>query len=392
MLLSEETKKFIAMHGEEDAYALSLQGARYPDVDIKAAVVQIEGRQRVRDKLPTWHTNQHILYPSHLPIEQCSSEKTARYKASLVRGEEFVDLTGGMGVDCFFISQKFHHTVYVERQQELCELAEHNFAALGLQTVNIVHDDCTHYLQKMASADVIFIDPARRNSNGKKVFALSDCDPDILQMEDILLEKGKTVLVKLSPMLDMDMLIRQLHSIIAVHVISVDNECKELLAILSRQAVSDVEIHCIHFIHSEMQSFHFNRSEEIAAQCTFASAIGNYLYEPNVSLLKAGAFKLPASAYGIQKLHPNSHLYTSDCLVPQFPGRIFHVEKVGNYSKASLKNLLGGMKKANITVRNFPISATELRKKLKLKEGGDDYLFATTSMDGESLLVSCKKI
>lgn len=397
MNLSEETLRFIRLHRRDDVRALALQAAKYPDVDMAEAVVQIAGIQIAEKKIPQWAQTEGILYPKHLSMEQCSSEVTARYKASLVEGDSFADLTAGFGVDCSFIARRFRRADYVERQETLCRLAAHNFPLLGLSHINVHCADALTYLQAMAPVDCLFLDPARRDSHGGKTVAISDCEPDVSRLEPLLVEKGRTVMIKLSPMLDIAAVLRDLRCVREIHIISVNNECKELVVILRRDSYvsesigKEIIISCEQLVNnSPSQHFDFTYAEEHEAVCPIADKVGAYLYEPGAALLKAGAYRLLAARYGVSKLHLNSHLYTSDEPVA-FPGRAFKVMAVSGFGKKDLKALLSGVEKANLTVRNFPSSVAELRKKLKLKEGGDTYLFATTLASGEKVLIKCRK-
>ncbi len=396
--LSSETLAFIHAHWGDDVRVLALQAKKYPEVDMLEAAVQIAGRQVAERKIPSWAKVESVRYPSHLSMEQCSSELTARYKASLINGETFADLTGGLGVDCSFISQRFRKADYVERQNSLCELAVHNFAALGLRHIHVHYADGVSYLSQMTPVDCLFLDPARRDSYGSKTVAISDCEPDIGILEPILVEKGRKVMIKLSPMLDIAKALQVLKHITQIHIVAVHNECKELIILLEKSVEksdcigSEVCIYCKQIVDNLLiPPFVFTLSEERNAMCEYADKVETYLYEPGVTLLKAGAYRLLALRYGVKKLHPNSHLYTSDHQV-DFPGRQFQVEAVSGFGKKELKTLLGGVEKANLTVRNFPASVTELRKKLKLKEGGEIYLFATTLKDEERVLIKCSKI
>lgn len=392
MQLSSETLLFIEQNSRADVRTLALQAKKYPQVDMAMAVVQIAGRQIAKVKLPSWHRTEGLLYPKHLSMEQCSSEVTALYKASLVEGDSFADLTGGFGIDCSFLSQKFKKADYVERQAELCELASHNFPLLGLD-IDVHHADGVEYLKRMDPVDCLFLDPARRDGHGGKTVAISDCEPDVSALEDLLVEKAKTVMVKLSPMLDLSLALKTLKYVREVHIVSVNNECKELLLILQKQSISpDISIHCEHIVNDLHQHFVFTQEQERTSDCPLASAVEAYLYEPNASILKAGAYRSLTQAYPCCKLHVSSHLYTSPNYIEDFPGRSFKVEAISGFGKKDLKTFLQGMEKANLTIRNFPSSVAELRKRLKLKEGGEDYLFATTLADESKVLIRCKKV
>lgn len=396
--LSPETLAFIDSHRGDDVRTLALQAKKYPAVDMAEAVVQIAGYQIAEKKVPLWAQTAGIRYPQHLSMEQCSSEVTARYKASLVSGDTLTDLTAGWGVDCSFLARNFRCADYVERQETLCRIAAHNFPLLGLPHVRIHCADAVEYLQSMEPVDCLFLDPARRDSHGGKTVAIAECEPDVCRLEPLLVEKGKTVMIKLSPMLDMASALRDLQYVRRIHVVSVNNECKELIILLRKApdeeetAAGEVIISCEQVVNNSVhQHFQFTFSEEKSAGCPLAESVGNYLYEPGAALLKAGPYRLLATRYGVEKLHPNSHLYTSSGLV-DFPGRRFRVTAVSGFGKKDLKVLLEGVEKANLTVRNFPSSVAELRKKLKLKEGGDTYLFATTLVSGEKVLIRGEKV
>lgn len=390
--LSQQTLDFIRDHSHEDVRALALQAPKYPDVNMSAAIVQIAGKQAAAGKIPSWTAIEGLLYPRHLSMEQCSSETTALYKASLLNGKTLVDLTGGFGIDCAFLAAKFEQVSYVERQEELCEIASHNFPLLGLNHITIYNEDAIMYLQQMLRVDYIFIDPARRNEHGGKTVAISDCEPDVEEAEELLLDKARQVMIKLSPMLDLTLALKTMKHPREAHVISVNNECKELLLIIGREPVGQIPIHCINLTPKEKQTFVFTREKEAESECTYTEKIGKYLYEPNASILKAGAFRSIATSYNVKKLHPNSHLYTSDVQIDNFPGRSFLVTGQCSFNKKEIKESLRDIKKANITVRNFPTTVADIRKRTKLSDGGDVYLFATTLSNEQKIFVKCSKI
>ena len=392
MQLSPESLRFIYENSRADVRSFALQAKKYPQVDMAMAVVQIAGRQIAEAKVPSWCQVEGLLYPKHLSMEQCSSEATAIYKANLVEGETFADLTGGFGIDCSFLSRKFKQADYVERQAELCELAKHNFPLLGL-SIGVHNEDGVEYLKQMQPVDCLFLDPARRDGYGGKTVAISDCEPDVSALEDLLVEKAQTVMIKLSPMLDLSLALKTLKYVREVHIVSVNNECKELLLILQKSSVSsEVAIHCEHIVNAQHQHYTFTQEQEHTSDCPLATEVDAYLYEPNASILKAGAYRSLTQTYGVRKLHTSSHLYTSSHFIEDFPGRRFQVEAVSGFGKKGLKDFLQGMDKANLTIRNFPSSVAELRKRLKLKEGGEDYLFATTLADESKVLIKCKKV
>lgn len=396
--LSQITQEFILNHRKDNVKLLALQYSKHTHINITEAITQIAGWQIAEKKIPSWAKLEGIVYPKHLSMEQCSSEVTAKYKASLTNGDSFVDLTAGFGVDCSFIARKFTKAHYVERQKELCEIAEHNFRILGLNHITIHNTDGIDFLKEMGKVDCIFLDPARRDNHGSKTVAICDCEPDIRTIEDMLVDKGQTVIIKLSPMLDIYSAINDLKHLKDLHIISVNNECKELVAILQKDINNSntnkdkINIECEQILtNSQSQHFKFNFSEEKATDIEYSDNIENYLYEPGAALLKAGPFKLISQTYGVKKLHPNSHLYTSKERIINFPGRQFKVTNVSTFNKKELKTFLQGLEKANITIRNFPSTVSDLRKRLKLNEGGDIYIFATTLGSGEKVLIKCLK-
>lgn len=398
MTLTKETLQFIRLHRTDDVRSLALQAGRHPGVDMPAAVTQIAGWQAARTKIPTWAATDGILYPPHLSMEQCSSELTADYKAAIVAqagGERhsLTDLTGGFGIDFSALAAEFERADYVERQEILCELARHNFPLLGLKHATVHQADATEYLQGMEPVSWLFLDPARRDGHGGKTVAIADCEPDAALLEPLLLAKARRVLLKLSPMLDLAQALHTLKYVVQAHVVAVGGECKELLLVLAADAAlqpDEVPICCVN-LPAAANVFTFSRQEEQNAPCIYADTPRAYLYEPHAALLKAGAFRSLASIYKVEKLHPNSHLYTSDTQVEEFPGRTFRIDGWSGFGKREVKELLKGEKKANLTVRNFPASVAELRKRLKLSEGGNIYLFATTLADGQKVLIRCSK-
>ena len=421
---------------------LALQSHRYPDIDMPYLLNQLTGWQTARTKLPSWAAKEDIIYPPHLSMEQCSSEQTAEYKAQLVArlvGVEslvssdlnnecsrptavekaipkqqenhvqksfegsFCDLTGGFGVDFSFIARSFKRAIYVEQQEELCEVARHNFRALGLTQAEVVNGDGTAYLHQLDHVAVIFLDPARRNEQGGKTVLISDCTPDVLTLEEELLEKADTVVIKLSPMLDwhraVDELNRLGNVVREVHIVSVRNECKELLLVLQRtKGETDdktatekaLQVFCVN--DNNIVSYSLDEALSVSQRLLLAAPKADqYLYEPNASLMKAGCFSLLTARYSLSALSLNSHLFVSDEAIDAFPGRKFRITAVSSFNKKELRHSLSGIDKANLAVRNFPMSVAELRKRLKIKEGGDVYLFATTDAESNHLLFVCKK-
>lgn len=392
--MNNATIQFAAEHRHDDVHRLLLQQSQHPDIDMAQAVTQIEGWRTAREKLPSWAANDAIIYPPRLAMEQCSSELTARYKASLVSGTRMADLTGGFGVDCAFLSEHFEEVTYVERNAQIYPVSAANFVSLGLTHITPILGDGREVLPTLPQQDWIYLDPARRSAAGRKVAALSDCEPDVTALEEELLAHSRRVMVKCSPMLDISLACEQLHTVCEVHVVAVRGECKELLFILDKETASclrmeDIPITCIDL--PDGQPFRFTRQEETDSPCSLGE-VGRYLYEPGAALMKAGAFRLPTMRFGLKKLHPNTHLYTSDTLQADFPGRVFEVTECIGFSKQELRRLTDNLRQANLAVRNFPQSVDALRRKLRLADGGDDYLFATTTQNEAHWLIRCHKV
>lgn len=384
-------EEFIAQNKNSDVHALAL-GKVPNDIDLNFCLGQIAGTQAAQKKMPTWAKTDGIIYPSKVSLEQCSSEQTALYKQRLVerllpgKRQRMADLTGGFGIDFSFLAKLFDEADYVERDERLCEIARHNLPLLGLHKVTIHNMPGEDFLDGMGDFCFIFIDPSRRDAIGRKMVALSDCSPNIEALHDKLLDHAPIVLVKISPMLDIQDTLRRLPCVSEVHVVSVGGECKEMLLVLCREK-SDITYHCANITTSIETSCTNDRN----AEPVIAPRPERYLYEPNASILKAGVQNALCQTYDIRKLHPFSHLFTSAHFIEDFPGRSFVIEDYCSFAKKDLKVLLTGISQCNLTVRNFPATVAELRKRLKLREGGDCYLFATTLSDGSHALLRCKQ-
>lgn len=452
-IMNDETREFVAMHRNEDVRELALKAKRVEGLDLPLALDQIAGWQIARKKLPQWASCEGIVYPPHISMEQCSSQFTAQYKSeiaqtllapaatvrarvsdsgesdnqttksepqlsdsaesvmqtaksafqlsdspesdTLVAKRAMVDLTGGFGVDFSYLARGFSQATYVERQWHLCDLAEHNMAALGLDQARIVCGDGVEYLRQMGPVDFIYLDPARRDEHGSRTYAIEDCTPNVFELRDLLLAKSQYTLVKLSPMLDWRKVVADFDGTVReVHIVATGNECKELLLVLGQQ---------VHEEPSAPRVFCVNDNQRIdydSASYTQGLRIGgkplpeakNYLYEPNASIMKAGCFDLVEERFGVTQVGPSSHLFVSATPVADFPGRGFAIEAIGGMNKKDIKRLLNGTKQANIAVRNFPLTAPQLRKKLKLADGGPVYLFGTTMQGCDHVLLRTSKI
>ena len=415
MITNEATRLFISQHANDNIRTLALAAHGKPDIDLPFALDQIAGRQSARKKLPSWHAIEGIIFPPHLSMEQCSSEATALYKQSLLERlvcqdggiSSFADLTGGFGVDFSFLASRFGKAIYVERQQRLCDIATHNFKLLGLTQAEVVCDEAESWLKTMPRVDLIYLDPARRDAHGARTFAIADCTPNVVTLKPLLLEKASKVMIKLSPMLDWRKAVSDLgeENVSEVHAVSVNNECKELLLVMTPEKAEAIEIVCVDIRSNDGEVKEVKEVKGVkevkdnTESCrnifdySVFSTLQNpsFLYEPNASLMKIGCFDMIAERFGVCQVSANSHLFVSDHEVKDFPGRSFHIVGITTMNKHEMKDALADIKSANITVRNFPLTTAELRKKLKLKDGGDVYIFATTFEDNQHRLIICKK-
>ncbi|EJF11169.1 RsmD family RNA methyltransferase [Pontibacter sp. BAB1700] len=342
-----EEKDFIRQHQHRHPAELMLQASRYPQLPVAELVKQIQARQKAIDKLPTWVAHPDVVFPTAVSVEQTSSEATAAFKASLIKGKLLVDLTGGFGVDSFFFSKQFEQVVHVEQNSELSEIATYNFKLLGATNIDAVNSSAEDFLQQFTGkADVLYLDPARRGDKQEKVHLLQDCEPDVLQLLPALFEKADAVLLKTSPMLDIELALEQLGSVSRVWVIALHNECKEVLYLLQPGAKANPRRYAINLMpDGSIQTLTFDKEQEEQTSVSFADPKA-YLYEPNSAILKSGAYRSVASQFGLQKLHPNSHLYTSDQLIPDFPGRAFACQAQADITK---KKSLPGSRSAKPT-------------------------------------------
>ena len=443
-MLNEATRQFVRLHGDDDVRRLALQAHATPDVDLPVALDQISGRQTARQKLPSWAATEGIVYPPHLSMEQCSSEQTAQYKAQLLarllqsefsmksaffadspatlHGDCcFLDLTGGFGVDFVAMAKALsefsaqtndfrqNRFVYVEQNARLCDLARHNFPLLGLPNVEIICDTAENFLKSSSlllprSSFLVYIDPARRDAHGQRTYALEDCTPNVLEIRDQLLKIADLptashgdrwlIVLKLSPMLDWHRAVEELKTVSEVHIVSVANECKELLLVVQKKA-QKTRIFCV----NDHQSFSYEvENNEKTVPCIAETAFlseKNLLFIPNSSVMKAGSFAELCDRFRLASLAPNSHLFvkideSSAAKIDDFPGKIFQISAISSMNKRDLREKFKDIDRANIATRNFPMKPEELRRRLKLREGGDNFVFATTLADGKHVLILCK--
>lgn len=387
-LLHREIQEFINRQLHSTAADLMLQASKYPKWDMKAIAQQLVGKQIAQKKLPSWFKNEHILYPIRLSMEQCSSEFAANYKRSILNNGKGIDITGGFGVDTSLLAKEAGSVIYCERDTELAAIVEHNLKVLKLGNCKVFTGDGIEHLQESDELDWIFIDPARRKES-QRVFRLEDCEPNVIVLKDLFFEKANKVLIKTAPLLDIQQTLGDLDAVKEVHIISVNNDCKEVLYLQEKGYSNEAQIICINLKKDTKEEYRFTFTEERNTLSQYAAPL-TYIYEPNASILKSGAFKSIASKYGLYKLQQHSHLYTSEKLVTDFPGRSFRVKAILNPDKKSIAKHING--KANLACRNYPQKVAVLKKKLKLKDGGDDYLFATTLLDDKHKLILCNKI
>ena len=391
---NEELKAFILNHRTDDPITLALQQKKYPQMDMKFVAQQVEGYSMAKDKLPSLALCDDFVYPPKLNREQCSSEVTAIFKAEIYsRGKTVADITGGLGIDSIFMSKTATSVTYIEQNKELHNIAKHNFKALSLSNIECHCTDGIDFLKETDKHfDLIYIDPARRDNQGRKVSAFENCTPNILNNIDLLLSKADLVLIKSSPMIDISMALSQLRNVVSTTVLSVRNECKEVLFLCSAEATSNATTcRCVNIrTDGNMDDLTFLKETENALAIPYTATIGNYIYDPNVSILKSGAFKTVAHIYNVAKLHRNTHLYTSSEIIKNFPGRVFRVIKELH---VSAKDIAGELPdgKAHVVVRNYPLSSQELQKKLHLKEGGNLFVIALTKCDEKKTLLLCSK-
>ncbi len=386
--MNREYTKILAFaheHCNDDPLKLLLQQSRHPDTDLGLVAQQLEGQRQASTKWPTLARCGDYFFPPRLNREQSSSEATARYKAGLfatLGGGRLADLTGGMGVDTFFMSQDATEADYYEVDEELCDITQHNFAALGARHIACHCCDSLGSDAALSEYDLIFIDPARRDNHGHKVAAFEDCTPNLLDNLGLLRSRCRHLMVKASPMVDIHAAVEQLGEVDEVHVVALNGECKEVLFILpcasKREGASQPTIHCVDLDDcGEKSHSHFTWEEEEAANATYASEMGSYLYEPNAALMKGGCYNSICEWFELKKLARNTHLYTSERMIGRFPGRCFSVLQPMTLNSQEAGRLIPEAK-AHVVVRNFPLAAAELQKKLKLKEGGRLFVIGAT--------------
>ncbi len=387
-VLNTEIQDFINSNNNSDTNALLLKGTNFSNVKTSEIVEQIEAKKRCKTKLSTWFKTENIYYPNKLNIEQTSSEVSAKYKSQLISGNTLIDITGGFGVDSFYFSKQFEKVVHCEINPELSAIVKHNYQQLKVDTIETHNTDGLGYLQQNDfQYDWIYIDPSRRHDSKGKVFFLRDCLPNVPENLELLFRHSKNVMIKTSPLLDISAGKNELKYVKTIHVVAINNEVKELLWILERGFNGVISIETVNIKRDDMERFGFKLKEKHLTKTAYSKPL-TYLYEPNTAILKSGGFHEVSEQLDVYKLHQHSHLYTSETLI-EFPGRTFRTQQVLLYNKKEVKRL--GIKKANITTRNFPESVAQLRKKLNIKDGGNTYLFFTTNCENQKILIVAYK-
>ena len=388
-ILDTDVQEYIRDNAQSDIVRISLSKSPFPNISPKELAQQVDGRKRIENKLPLWYNTSGIYYPEKLALEQCSSETTARYKSELILGNKVIDLTGGFGVDAAFFSLKAGNVSHCELNKELSDIARQNAETLGF-AVNYFHGDGIEKIKLSDDIyDTIYIDPSRRISS-RKVYLLKDCEPDIVKEKELLFQKCKRLIIKTAPLLDLQSTIKELGSVSEIHILSIKNECKEVLYLIDEgSSETDPPITCAVFNKNQTGTFTFRASAESEFALDQYSIPMAYLYEPDVALLKAGCFKLITKEYKVKKLHQHTHLYTSDNLQENFIGRTFKVLATWNY-RSFVKQQ--AFRKANIICRNFPEDPDKIRKKLRINDGGVDYLLFCRGPDHELLVIHCDRL
>lgn len=402
MIWTDEIQQFVTNHLADDTVRLLLSASRFPTIDVPFAVEQIEARRRLRNKLPEWYALPSLIMGGRIPAEQCSSVQTARFKRSVMLPDtrSLCDMTGGMGVDFWYMSKGLDRAIYTERQSSLCEAARHNFSVLSSVASSDLNDVPAAHIEvregvstsmPIPDVDVIYLDPARRSTDGSRVYEISDCEPDVVAWQHELLSHCRQLITKVSPMADISRTIGRLESVTDVYVLAVRNECKELLIVQQPDASSSQpRLHCVDFMSSHTVSFSFTDGEQ--PDIPLAPSVGRYFYEPDVCIHKAQAYRALSASFNVSMFDNDCHYFTSSELCGSFPGRVFEVDEVIPFSSRNLKQLRNRFPQANIAVRNFPLTADELRRRTSIRDGGDLFLFGATLFGQGPLLLCCHKI
>ncbi len=388
LLLQPEIQDFINKNLNEDTSKLAFKKNPFPEVNYSVLINQIIAKKKAKDKLPTWFSNENIIYPEKISIEQTSSETTAKYKASLVSGETLIDCTGGFGIDDYYFSKQFKTVIHCELNEGLSQIVQHNFEVLKASNIECYQGDSTEILEQLNQKfDCIYIDPSRRNEAKGKVFMLADCLPNVVDLQNFYYQFTDTILIKTAPILDLHAGLSELKNVAEIHIVAVENEVKELLWKIEKNFNSSPEIIAVN-LEKEKQTI--TKIESTKSYFASYSLPKKYLYEPNAALMKSGGFEAVSELFTIEKLHQHSHLYTSDEVI-DFPGRKFQIDAIIPFQKKEISQFIQG-KKMNVTTRNFPIKPEEIKKKYKISDGGIIFAFFTTNMNNEKIILLCTKL
>ena len=386
-MLQENEIQFIQKNLPRDPVAIALEAAKYPNLDVSRLVGQIKARQKLKDKMPHWVANEKVFFPPALALEQSSSEITAQYKKSLLKKGTLIDLTGGFGVDVMAFAENLEQVYHCEINESLSAMVAHNAQIFLKNNIQFIIGDSQKYLEKSKKFTHIFIDPSRR-INSSKVFLLKDCEPNILDNLELYLSKCDRLIIKAAPMLDISSALADLKKVTEVHIISLNNECKELLFVIENKVIKEPKVFCALLQKDKKEIHQFSYQTEKDLEIT-AKAILNYLYEPDAAILKAGFFKSLAPQFKVDKIHQHSHLYTSNILVNNFPGKKFQISKILSFNHFLKENKT---KKANVVTRNFDLKPEEIKKKFKIKDGGEIFLFFSTNYKNEKVVIEATRI
>lgn len=387
-LLTNEIQEYIRKQCENPTSQLAFQKNPFPHVEWKLILQQIEAKAKAKEKLPLWYSTRKIIYPSRISVEQTSSEKTAHYKSTLFQGKKIIDLTGGFGIDAYFFSKQFESVIHCEQNAVLSSIVQHNLKQLNANNIQCIAGNSEEILSSLQQQfDWLYIDPSRRNEQKGKVFMLKDCEPNVPELMNYYFQFSKQILIKTAPILDIKAGLNELNFVKNIHIIAVENEVKELLWEIEKEYSGQPTLKTVNLTKSKIELFDFVLNED-SSKATLGKP-EKYLYEPNAAIMKSGGFDEVAHFFKLKKLHPHSHLYTSNELI-NFCGRVFELQQTILYNKKNMMQL--GLSKANITIRNFPETVETLRKKWKIKDGGEVYCFFTTDEENQKIVLLCKKL
>ena len=388
LLLRNEVQDFINANLNSNVSKLALKKNPFPEISYTEIIEQIAAKQKAKLKLPTWFTTKNILYPSKTSVEQTSSEKTAKYKASLVNGDTLIDLSGGFGIDDFYFAKSFNKVIHCEINEDLSQIVQHNYKQLNTLNIECLTGNSTDILKELNQKfDCIYVDPSRRNDQKGKVFMLKDCEPNVPKLLDFYFTFSNKIIIKTAPILDIQAGLSELKFVKNIHIVALENEVKELLWEIEFGFTGEISIVTINIEKENIQKSKILINDDSYSKYSLPQ---NYLYEPNASLLKSGKFESIGILFNVNKLHQHSHLFTSENLV-DFQGRRFKIVNSFPFDKETGKNYLL-KQKMNIATRNFPLKPEEIKKKFKIVDGGTVFAFFTTNIENQKIILFCEKI